>query len=346
MSEDAGALVKGDQTDQMPLDELFHLVLDAGCDDHDPWFYRYCGNLASTAEADRYRRHLAGLLKFGRIDVRGATALDAGCGFGFTLLVLRWLGAAEVFGVDTSKVMLRAVRAYLPLLSDGFAAGIHVAEASVSEMPYADNSFDLVLSIEAISHYRDVGAFIAETARVLRPGGTLLVRDGNNARNPRVRRETKALWEEFDAGKPSVLGTKHERQGTYRLRRDEIIREAFPELTDDEVADLVLRTAFKNRTEIIAAISDYRAGGAPPSSFYDGSDAPVDPNSDAVVERLFDPYQLADWMRASGFVTRVAGYWGGAGGNPLIGLANGILGRASRLTIVSAPSFMIAARRV
>ena len=89
-------------------------------------------------------------------------------------------------------------------------------------MPYADGSFDLVLSVEAISHYRDVGAFIGEAARVLRTGGTLLLSDGNNGRNPRIRRATHALWEEFETGKPSKLGRKHERDGSIpaAARRD------------------------------------------------------------------------------------------------------------------------------
>jgi SAM-dependent methyltransferase len=342
MSKRAGAIAEG----QPPLDELFHRVLDGAADNYDPWLYRYCGDLASSAEATRYRRHLESLLRFGRIDVRGKRALDAGCGFGFTLLALRWLGASEVFGVDTSEAMIKTVRAFLPLLPKDFAAGVQVTEAGVSDLPYEDESFDLVLSIEAISHYRDVGAFTAEVARVLRPGGTLLIRDGNNARNPRVRRETRALWDEFETGRPSVLGEKHERQGSYRLRREEIIRAAFPEADDAEVEDLVSRTAFMNRAQIVAAIREYRAGGAPPASFYDGSDAPVDPNSDAVIERLFDPYRLADSIRASGFATRVAGYWGGAGGNPFVRAANGALVRLSRIAISSAPAFMIAARRL
>lgn len=327
-----------------PVDQLFRRVIEADREGYDPWFYRYCGTLASTAEATRYRRHLGDLLNFGRVDPRGATVLDAGCGFGFTLVALRSLGVAQAFGVDVSEPMIRTIRSYLPLLPDEVSNGIHVAEASVAEMPYADGSFDLVLSVEAISHYRDVGAFIGEAARVLRTGGTLLLSDGNNGRNPRIRRATHALWEEFETGKPSKLGRKHERDGSYRLRREEIIRAAFPRLSDDVVADLVLRTAFMSRDEIIAAVRDYEEGGALPSSFFDGSDAPVDPNSGAVHERLFDPYRLADWMAASGFSVRVTGHWGGAGGGPLIRLANGLLGRASRVTILSAPSFMIAAQ--
>lgn len=326
-----------------PLDQLFRQVLEADVG-YDPWLYRYCGTLASPAEATRYRRHLVDLLKFGGVDVGGKTMLDAGCGFGFALLVLRYLGASHAFGVDTSESMLRTIRAYLPLLPDEISSRIQIAEASAADLPYPDNSFDLILSNEAISHYRDVGAFIGEAARVLRRGGTLLISDGNNGRNPRIRRKTQALWEEFETGKPSKLGSKHERAGSYRLRREEIIRGTFPGLSDDVVADLVLRTSFMSRDEVITAVRNYEEGGARPESFYDKSDAPVDPNSGAVHERLFDPHQLAARITASGFSTRVAGHWGGAGGNHLIRLANGLLGRVSRLTISTAPSFTIAAR--
>ena len=59
-----------------------------------------------------------------------------------------------------------------------------------------------------------------------------------------------------------------ERDGCYRLRREEIIRENFPELSGDLVIDLVLRTSFMSRDEIVAAVRDYERGGTRPSSFY------------------------------------------------------------------------------
>jgi SAM-dependent methyltransferase len=327
-----------------PVDQALRRVLEADASGYDPWLYRYCGKLASRAELTRYQRYLSDLLRFGRVDLPEATVLDAGCGFGFTLVLLRYLGASEVFGVDVSEPMIRTIRAYLPLLPDEVSSRIHVQEASVAELPYADDSFDLVLSNEAISHYRDVTAFIGEAARVLRRGGTLLISDHNNGRNLRTRRETQALWEEFETGKTGAPRGERERNGSYRQRRGEIIRDAFPGLDDAMVADLVLRTSFMSREEIVKAVRAYEAGGVRPESFYDGSDAPVDPNADAVHERLFDPYRLAAQVRAAGFSTRVAGHWGGAGGNPVIRLANGLLGSASRLTVFSAGSFRIAGR--
>jgi SAM-dependent methyltransferase len=326
------------------LDELFRRVLDAHADDYDPWLYRYFGRFASSEEVSRYRRYISGLLEFGRVKPPGTTVLDAGCGFGFTLVLLRWLGASQVYGIDTSEPMIQTIRAYLPLLPHDLSDRIHVTEASVLDMPFDDDSFDIIVSLEAMSHYRNVGAFIAEAARILRSGGTLLIHDGNNGRNPRLRREKRALWEEFETGTPGPHAGQRERQGSYQLRREEIIRDAFPGLSDDVVTDLALRTSFMSEAQIIAAVTDHLEGGARPASFYDGSDAPVDPNSGAVHERVFDPYALAAQIRTAGFSTRVAGYWGGSGGNPLIGAGNRLLGRASRVTISTAPSFRIAAR--
>jgi SAM-dependent methyltransferase len=143
------------------LHDIYCRILEADLSEYDPWLYRYCGDLASKSEAMRYYTHLVGLLEFGRVAPRG-TVLDAGCGFGFTLLALRWLGASDAYGLDISTPMIGTVRAYLPLFPNDFSAGIHVTEGSVTEMPYEDASFDLVLSQEAISHYRDEGALLCE----------------------------------------------------------------------------------------------------------------------------------------------------------------------------------------
>lgn len=320
-------------------------MLDAHLVEYDEWLYRYCGSLAATPNATRYEQYLGDLLSFGHVDPRGAAVLDAGCGFGFMLLALRWLGAAEARGVDVSKPMIDTVRAYLPLLPDDFSERIHVEQASVADMPHPDESVDLLLSVEAISHYRDVEGFIREARRVLRKGGCLLIRDGNNGLNPRTRRDTRALWNEFETGEESSLGQFHERDGCYRLRREEILRESFPELNENEVSMLVLQTSYMDRDQIIRAVSEYRSAGKAPASFYDGKRAPVDPDSGAVIERLFDPYRLAAQLRASGFSTRVAGYWGGAGGKTLIRLANEALVKSSRVTIYSARAFTVAARK-
>lgn len=75
----------------------------------------------------------------------------------------------RVLGFDTSPGMLaRAVRA---------VPGATFAEAAIDALPVHDTSADHVVITLALSHSRDVRPFFAEAARVLRPGGHLVISD-------------------------------------------------------------------------------------------------------------------------------------------------------------------------
>jgi len=93
--------------------------------------------------------------------------LDAGCGTGGMLRSLDDLGM--VTGLDRSPEAL------------GFARRRHEARlvrGSVEHLPFADESFDLVTSFDVLYHLavRDDVAALREVKRVLRPGGTILLR--------------------------------------------------------------------------------------------------------------------------------------------------------------------------
>ncbi|MFI3333063.1 MAG: class I SAM-dependent methyltransferase [Rikenellaceae bacterium] len=83
---------------------------------------------------------------------------------------------------------------------------IEFIEATVPPLPFADESFDCVISFQVIEHIKDDKLFAAEVKRVLRPGGIFIVSTPNIAmsltRNPwHIREYTK---EEFS----SLLGTQ------------------------------------------------------------------------------------------------------------------------------------------
>ena len=103
-----------------------------------------------------------------RREVRAA--LDAGCGTGRNLVFLERLygGEAVVCGVDHSPVALGHCR----------ARGLErLVCASVNRLPFPAESFDLVTSFDVLTAGTvDDAAALAETARVLRPGGRLLAR--------------------------------------------------------------------------------------------------------------------------------------------------------------------------
>lgn len=101
-------------------------------------------------------------------DLPPGRALDAGCGSGRHA---QWLAQQgfSVTGVDTSPKMLALARQKLPqqqwLIGD------------FEQLEAADDSFDLVVCALALTHRPDPAPAITEFARVLAPGGTLVVSD-------------------------------------------------------------------------------------------------------------------------------------------------------------------------
>lgn len=102
----------------------------------------------------------------------GAHILDVGCGGGRTLRKLAGIGQ-KVYGIDYSAT---SVAAATKENADLVAAGrVDVRQASVSQLPFADASFDLVTAVETHYYWPDPVHDFQEVYRVLKPGGTLLV---------------------------------------------------------------------------------------------------------------------------------------------------------------------------
>lgn len=93
-------------------------------------------------------------------DVAGRRVLDLACGSGRYARILAAAGATQVVAADFSMAMLARV-----------TRGSRV-RADLTALPFADGSFDLVLSGLAIGHAAELGACMQEVARVLGPRGT------------------------------------------------------------------------------------------------------------------------------------------------------------------------------
>jgi SAM-dependent methyltransferase len=94
------------------------------------------------------------------------TALDVGCGEGRFCRMLRKHGVATT-GIDPTPELLAYARRKDP--------GGTYKEAFAERLPYEDGSFDLVVTYLTLIDIPDFRAAIGEMARVLRPGGTLLI---------------------------------------------------------------------------------------------------------------------------------------------------------------------------
>jgi SAM-dependent methyltransferase len=100
--------------------------------------------------------------------VPAGVAVDAACGTGRFSALLAACGH-RVIGVDSSPDMLARARANVP--NGDFRSG------DLGELPVADGSADLVTCGLALTHVPDLRPAFAEFARVLRPGGHLVISD-------------------------------------------------------------------------------------------------------------------------------------------------------------------------
>jgi len=101
-----------------------------------------------------------------RLGIRPGDALDAACGTGRHAQRLLALGH-QVTGVDLTPEMLEVAKRNVP------AAQFHAAD--LLALPFSAQRFDLVVCGLAIAHVEDLRAGVTELARVLRPGGRLVI---------------------------------------------------------------------------------------------------------------------------------------------------------------------------
>lgn len=112
------------------------------------------------------------LLKWSGVQ-QAQNILDVGCGIGGSSLYLAEKLNARATGITLSPV--QAARATERAAAAGLATKTQFQVADAQAMPFADNSFDLVWSLESGEHMPDKALFMQECYRVLKPGGTLIM---------------------------------------------------------------------------------------------------------------------------------------------------------------------------
>jgi ubiquinone/menaquinone biosynthesis C-methylase UbiE len=102
------------------------------------------------------------------------TVLDVGCGGGRTVSKLAAMAVeGKVYGIDYSDDSVAATRSTNAKWID--AGRVEVRQASVSQLPFDDNTFDLVTAVETHFFWPNLAADVREILRVTKSGGTLVI---------------------------------------------------------------------------------------------------------------------------------------------------------------------------
>ena len=181
------------------------------------------------------------------VDPAGAHVVDIGCGGGTYLRAWHDLGAATVTGVDSSEPILDAARE-----SHGHLAGVSFRQGDAADSGLDAASADVVFERALIHHVPDLDAVAVEAARILRPGGVLLIQDRTPedvAQTGSVDHPRGWLFELY----PRLLDVENERRPTGDHLRAVLAAAGFEDVTTTPLWEVRRRHA--DREDYLAEIA-------------------------------------------------------------------------------------------
>lgn len=147
--------------DEPPNDIAIPVVEHTVASGYAAWAPTYDGPNPAIAREEPVVHGILDALPTGR-------ALDVCCGTGRHAAHLAGLGW-DVIGVDATHEMLEVARAKAP--------DVRFEQGDVLDLPLSDDAVDAAVCSLALTHVPDLGAAVAELARVVRPGGTIVLAD-------------------------------------------------------------------------------------------------------------------------------------------------------------------------
>jgi len=247
-------------------------------------YYTYLRIIRNPARIEHVFQKAHDMYRY--LEAEGKAILDLGAGFGLEALLVAIYGARRVVATEIDQDMVEVGR-YLAQKMDPPMTNFESKYGDGIAMQFPSGSFDGIMTNCVISHVRDLEGFLAETSRLLKPGGIFFLSDENNSLYLPARGRRRRGWRSMEK----------EPDGPFFAARAATIGEHFPEVTGNELLESARITrglVGKDILDAVAAYRETRRVPEPPAFLY------RHPLDGQYPERELNPYWLMRKFRDAG----------------------------------------------
>jgi ubiquinone/menaquinone biosynthesis C-methylase UbiE len=229
---------------------------------------------------------------------KNASVLDLGCGFGLMATIFGLYGSREVVGYDLNDEKIECFRKLLLYLNSEIQ-NVKPVLGDSSKIEYPDEYFDVIITNETFSHFREIEESIQEVYRVLKPGGTFLIRDGNNSLFLIGKISRRRFWRTIEQGPvdPSWFRSTDIPLPYFTIRQ-KMILDKFPQMDAVKIDFLSRATAGMFGEEIFKAVDDFEKKGKIPNKPKFRYRNPI---TGEYPEKEINPFTLKHMLEKKGF---------------------------------------------
>jgi len=215
-------------------------------------------------------------------------------------------GSKEVIGYDLNVEKINLFKKLLLCLNSEIK-NVKPVLGDSSKIEYPGEYFDVIIANEIISHVREIEETIREVYRVLKPGGSFLIRDGNNSLFPLGKIKRRRFWKRIEQGPvdPSWFRSTDVPLPYIEIRR-KMINEKFPQIGLEKIDFLSKETTGMFGEEIFEAVKEFEKYGKIVNK-------PIFPYRNPMTgeypEKEINPFRLGGLLKKMGFVVSFTPYF-------------------------------------
>jgi ubiquinone/menaquinone biosynthesis C-methylase UbiE len=261
-----------------------------------PYFYRYFVRYSNPKKFNAYLALCKYLFQV--TQAKNASVLDLGCGFGLIATIFGLNGSKEVIGYDLNVEKINLFKKLLLYLNPEIK-NVKPVLGDSSKIEFPGEYFDVIIANETLSHVRGIEESIREVYRVLKPGGSFLIRDGNNSLFLLGKIMRRRFWRRIEQGPvdPSWFRSTDIPLPYFMIRR-EMIHDRFPEMDPLKIDFLSRATAGMFGEEIFNAVEDFEKNGKIPNIPKFRYRNPI---TGEYPEKEINPFALKEMLKRVGF---------------------------------------------